>query len=168
MTTKSLSVRCLIALSAFVVPVCFGNPVEVAVEPVPSHMEDAVVTTSFQTALENPDSEHAWVEVSLYESDGFDQRGETRIIREQVPGLKYDPESHQVVYEAEGKSRVVCAREVDHGFLFFHSKSIEATGNCKLNSEQLPGSPRIPASKQSDGFTSNYRPVLKVTLAIKG
>lgn len=70
----------------------------------------------------------AWVEVDFYyalseTSDNY---------RVAVPGLRYDRELSQVVFESDGK-RVVCATVANKGWGVFKQKHVLATGNCELS-----------------------------------
>lgn len=70
----------------------------------------------------------AWVEVDFYyalseTSDNY---------RVAVPGLRYDRELSQVVFESDGK-QVVCATVSNKGWGIFKQKHVLATGNCELS-----------------------------------
>lgn len=70
----------------------------------------------------------AWVEVDFYyalseTSDNY---------RVAIPGLRYDRELSQVVFESDGK-QVVCATVADKGWGIFKQKHVLATGNCELS-----------------------------------
>ena len=52
----------------------------------------------------------------------------------QVPGLKYDPQAHTIVYEGDGKS-TVCANVEERKGLFGKHLKIKNTGSCVVTSE---------------------------------
>ena len=52
----------------------------------------------------------------------------------QIPGLKYDPEMREIVYEGEGKA-TVCAKVDDHKGIFGKHLRIKNTGSCIVTAE---------------------------------
>lgn len=88
----------------------------------------------------NPELGRAWVEIDVY----FAQSESAESYRVAVPGLSYDKNSSQVVYDAEGK-QVVCANVRETGSWIFKSQRIEATGNCELTRKHV----KVPID---DGF----------------
>jgi len=52
----------------------------------------------------------------------------------QVPGLKYDPQAHTIVYQGEGKS-TVCANVEESKGIFGKHLRIKNTGSCVVTSE---------------------------------
>lgn len=75
----------------------------------------------------NPELGRAWVEIDVYPD--FSETSDT--YRVPVPGLRYDKDSRQVVYGADGK-QVVCANVRDTGAWIFKSHRVEPTGDCEL------------------------------------
>jgi hypothetical protein len=69
----------------------------------------------------------AWVEVEMYHtvSESADYQ---RVV---VPGLRYDRERSEVVFDADGQ-RVVCATVEQQGRWIFSHRRIEPTGACEL------------------------------------
>ncbi|MDO9451433.1 MAG: hypothetical protein Q7J29_01075 [Stagnimonas sp.] len=103
----------------------------------PIGAQDATKSKTFGI---NPELGRAWVEVTVYESV-------TELIdtyRVPVPGLRYDKDSSQVVYDAEGRN-VVCANVRETGNWFFKDQRIEATGDCELTRRYV----KVPID---DGF----------------
>lgn len=76
----------------------------------------------------NPELGRAWVEVDLY----YAMSETSDYYRVAVPGLSYDRERFEVVFDAEGR-RVVCATVEQRGWWIFSHDRIEATGDCELS-----------------------------------
>lgn len=88
----------------------------------------------------NPELGRAWVEIDIVR--GLSETSESH--RVTVPGLSYQAESSQVVFEADGRS-VVCADVRDAGRWIFKHQRIVPTGACELT-------PRYVTVPQDDGF----------------
>jgi len=67
---------------------------------------------------------------------GFDGGAGPQPTMAQIPGLRYDPASKAVLYDAAGRS-VVCATVRDQKVLFWSRSSIVPTGACKINSQPM-------------------------------
>jgi len=88
----------------------------------------------------NAELGRAWVEVNVY----HDPTELNETYRIPVPGLSYDKNSSQVVYDAEGKN-VVCAKVRETGSWIFKTQRIEPTGDCELTRKYV----KVPVD---DGF----------------
>ncbi|MES0873645.1 hypothetical protein [Sinimarinibacterium thermocellulolyticum] len=88
----------------------------------------------------NPELGRAWVEVDFHYavSETSDHH------RVAVPGLRYDRERSEVVFDADGR-RVVCATVQDRGRWVFRHHHIKPTGNCELMHRYI----KVP---MDDGF----------------
>lgn len=75
----------------------------------------------------NDDLGRAWVEVEMY----FSVSESTKYHRVAVPGLSYDRERAEVVFDADGR-RVICATVEQRGRWIFAHQKIEPTGACEL------------------------------------
>lgn len=75
----------------------------------------------------NDDLGRAWVEVEMY----YSVSESTKYHRVPVPGLTYDRERAEVVFDADGR-RVVCATVEQRGRWIFAHQKIEPTGSCEL------------------------------------
>jgi hypothetical protein len=49
----------------------------------------------------------------------------------QIPGLKFDPAAHAVVFDGDGR-KVVCAKVTDHRGLFGQHRKVSNTGACSV------------------------------------
>ena len=146
----------------------FCKSFDIVTERLPNHMEDASASASFQYNGENPELGRAWIELSFYEpSPAGDMPGETRVVRKTVTGLKYDPETAQIIYQESGGAPVVCAKVEKTDFLIFHYQHLNGTGNCHLAVEKIPASSRALETKQDDGYFVKLSPVAKVTLSVR-
>lgn len=67
----------------------------------------------------------------VYEQDDAGRGPQPTI--SQIPGLKYDPQAHTVVYEGKGKT-TVCAIVTEHKGIFGRRLSIRNTGSCLVTS----------------------------------
>lgn len=75
----------------------------------------------------NDELGRAWVEVEMY----YSTSESTDYHQVAVPGLSYDRERAEVVFDAEGR-RVVCATVEQRGRWIFAHQKIEPTGACEL------------------------------------
>ncbi len=103
----------------------------------------------------NSELGRAWVEVDLYYamSETSDHH---RIV---VPGLSYDREKSEVVFDADGR-RVVCATVQQRGWWIFKHEDIEATGDCELTHRYV----KVPtdngfAIDHIEHFEVHFKPV---------
>ncbi len=96
--------------------------------------------TKSQTFGINPELGRAWVEIDVHQNTSEI----SNTYRVTVPGLSYDKDSRQVVYDAEGK-KVVCGNVRETGSWIFKSQRIEPTGDCELTRRYV----KVPID---DGF----------------
>jgi hypothetical protein len=75
----------------------------------------------------NPELGRAWVEIDFHYR--VSEASETHRVR--LPGLAYDPERSEIVFDANGK-RVVCAKVEPRGRWLFKHHHVEPTGACEL------------------------------------
>lgn len=87
----------------------------------------SLVSTQKQFRV-NPHLGRAWVEVSM----AFSDNDVSENYRFNVPGLSYDINRKQVLFERAGKS-VTCATVVSKGFGPFKRDRVTPTGACKLD-----------------------------------
>lgn len=87
----------------------------------------AADASKFKRFVINPDLGRAWVEIDIYQ-DLFETQETHRVA---VPGLTYNPQTAQVLYEVGGQ-QVVCATVEKGGAWIFTHDRIEPTGNCEF------------------------------------
>lgn len=75
----------------------------------------------------NPELGRAWVEINIW----HDPSERNEFHRVQVPGLSYQRETAEVVFDAGGRS-VVCATVRQSGFGIFKHPRVVPTGACEL------------------------------------
>ena len=106
----------------------------------------------------NPELGRAWVEINVW----HDPSELNEFHRVQVPGLSYDREAAQVVFDAEGQS-VVCATVRDEGFWIFKHQRIVPTGDCELTRKYV----KVPVDngfgiEVVEHFEVHFKPVSRV------
>jgi len=87
----------------------------------------------------NPETRRARIVVNytypdelMYERN--DDNGGPRPTIAQIPGLGYDMNKQEVLYEGNGR-QVVCARVEDHHGIFGHHLRVKSTGLCSVSAE---------------------------------
>ena len=130
-----------IATTALVLGLSLSAANAVATEPAPIFTapigQEASKSKRFAI---NPELGRAWVEIDV--SHSFSETTESH--RVAIPGLAYNTDSRQVVYDAEGKT-VICANVRETGSWIFKSHRIEPTGDCELTRKYV----KVPID---DGF----------------
>lgn len=130
-----------IATTALVLGLSLSTANAVAAEPAPifSAPIGQEASKSKRFAI-NPELGRAWVEIDVWHN--FSETTESH--RVAIPGLAYNTDSRQVVYDAEGKT-VVCANVRETGSWIFKGHRIEPTGDCELTRKYV----KVPID---DGF----------------
>lgn len=102
----------------------------------------------------NTELGRAWVELERWSqlTESYDYN------RISVPGLSYDAEARQVVFESNGK-RVACANVKPAGRWIFRHDRLDLTGNCRLSLSRAT----LPVD---DGFLVYKVPHLKLHLQV--
>lgn len=75
-----------------------------------------------------------------------------------VPGLKYDPAAHEVVFEANG-ARTVCATVTERSGLLGRHVKIRNTGACMVTT-------RLSELTEDDGWSIHRFPVINAYLEV--
>ena len=76
--------------------------------------------------------DYTYPDEQVYSLDD-DNKGPQETIA-QIPGLKFDPQAHAIVYNADGKS-TVCANVAEHKGIFGKHLKIRNTGSCVVSAE---------------------------------
>lgn len=92
----------------------------------------------------NPELGRAWVEVNLF----YPSSEMTESHRVAVPGLRYDRERAEVVFE-NAQQRVVCATVQESGWWIFSHNRVRPTGDCELTH-------RYEEHPSDNGFTVEH------------
>jgi len=130
----------LVLLMSVGVAASAGTPVRIKIDTVPDRymptnhtVAEPVSIQGFhfdvneQTVRARVVVEYTYPDEIVYEKDD-DQRGPRSAVA-RIPGLKYDPASHAVVYEDHGK-RAVCAYVKESTGMLRHHLRVENTGSC--------------------------------------
>jgi len=99
----------------------------------PVSMQDFRFEVNPETARARVVVEYTYPDQMVYSRN--DDGGGPQPSKVQIPGLKYIPQDHAVVYEADGKE-TICARVEEHKGLRGHGLHIKNTGNCKVTAER--------------------------------
>jgi hypothetical protein len=117
--------------------------------PTNASVREPVLMSSFHFEV-NPETVRARVVVEytypdelVYEQDD-DGKGPQPTFA-QLPGLKYDPQAHTIVYEASGKI-TVCANVEEHKGIFGKHLKIKNIGSCVVTAEDV-------AHAEDDGWS---------------
>ncbi len=121
-------------------------PVRIKIGSVPTRYSPTNATVSERVTMEgfhfevNPETVRARVVVEytypdqiVYQKDD-DKRGPQPTIA-QIPGLKYIPADHTVVYDQAG-ARTVCAHVLETGGVLHRGMQIQNTGACTVTVER--------------------------------
>ena len=122
-----------------------GTPVRIKIDTVPDRYMPTNVTIAEPVSMQgfrfevNEETVRARIVVDytypdelVYQRD--DDQGGPRPTVAQLPGLKYDPASHTVVYE-DNRKRTVCAYVKERGGILRHHLRVQNTGSCFATAE---------------------------------
>jgi hypothetical protein len=76
-----------------------------------------------------------------------------------LPGLTYDPASHEIVYE-DGATRTTCATGVDHTTVFWKAVHMKPTGACKVSA-------RVTHHAESNGWSTDRNNTLDAYFEVR-
>ncbi len=121
------------------------RPVRIKLDTVPDEYTPTNAVVAEKVSMEsfhfevNPETARARIVVRyvypdelIYQVD--DDKGGPQSTFAQVPGLRYDPKAHTVVYEADG-IQTVCAQVQERKGAFGTRLRIENTGHCLVTAE---------------------------------
>ena len=142
-STRSSGMSVLLALAALGCCLDHRAWADVAVRVAGKRAQ--IQDTSFEV---NRKLGRAWVSFFMIDpvfDNGYERAG-YRPEPTMVPGLRYNQETKEIVFDEPGQPSVVCARVVPKHFLFIKYNKVEETGSCgitRIVEEEV---------KQDDGF----------------
>jgi hypothetical protein len=119
------------------------------------------VSAAFNVNHENKELKRAWVEVEV--KGGYvdmNLHREIVLIKKNVPGLYYKPETNEVVYQPEGVAQaVVCGTYLPGNFLNW--ASVRLSGHCNFST-------KIEKRPSDNGYTTRQEPFITVDMNVQG
>jgi hypothetical protein len=144
---KLASIALLCAIPAITEGAASFTPTRIKIDTVPNEytptnatVREPVSMGSFHFEV-NPETVRARVVVDYTYPDELvyernDDKGGPQPTIAQIPGLKYDPQAHTIVYEGDGQS-TVCANVDERKGIFGKHLKIKNTGSCFVVSEDV-------------------------------
>jgi len=114
------------------VPARYSSPIQQTAVSEPVSVEDFRFEINRETLRTRIVVDYQYVgEVYFGADDGWINPRPTKV---QLPGLRYDPQAHQIVYEKDGE-RTVCALVQDREGIFGQHYRVRNTGSCGVISQ---------------------------------